>query len=156
MKIEAIEENDRIGLRLLPVDGFELDVFLSLCSHLNKELSKHSEPKAILKALTLELRLWQLFFSNGAKPLSLEGMIGLTGELFTLESIIDSRRLPEGKVLETWTGRPRGLHDFSLPKCSLEVKSSIEKNRCGSIYQLPVNLMICGSGLVYCTSAFST
>ena len=125
--IDVVEENKRIGVRLVPEENASFEVFLSLCLHLNQSLGACATPLEISRKLLVELKMWKLFFGNGATPLSVESVIGLAGELLTLEEILKSEKMEQSKALDSWTGRPRGMHDFNLPKCILEVKSSVIK-----------------------------
>ena len=127
LRIEAVEEYGRVGVRLVPSDIGDLQVFFSLCAYLNRKLRVCLTANEIARELLRELKLWKVFFGSGAKPLTFEAAIGLMGELLTLSEVVSSSTLSEIEALDCWKGRPRGLHDFELPKCALEVKSSIEK-----------------------------
>ena len=127
LKIEAVKEHGRVGVRLVPTDVGDLQIFYSFCAYLNKKLRALHNANEIARELLRELKLWKVFFGSGAKPMTFEATIGLIGELITLSDIITFSSLSEMEALDCWKGRPRGLHDFELPKCALEVKSSIEK-----------------------------
>lgn len=127
LKIEAVEEYRRVGVRLVPSDIGDLQVFFSLCAYLNRKLRNFLTANEIARELLKELKLWKIFFGSGAKPMTFEATIGLMGELLTLSDIISFSTMSEIEALDCWKGRPRGLHDFEFPRCALEVKSSIEK-----------------------------
>jgi hypothetical protein len=88
------------------------------------------------------LKEWKKLFVEDASAFGYEKVVGLWGELFILNKLID---ISEEKALSVWTGPIRGSHDFAGLDSSIECKTTtnkIVKNvHISSVYQLvPPNL----------------
>lgn len=71
---------------------------------------------------------WQEFMAReGATRLGSEAEVGLFGELATLQAILDAGVLA-AQAVAAWAG-PIVLHDFTFSAASLEVKSTLMKER---------------------------
>jgi len=125
LEIDEIEENNKIGTRLMPKQPAQEEVFLSLCKHLAEKLTSSSSAKVITHTLFRELNLWKIFFSKKKGPLSKIEIIGLVGELLTLESLLQNSGKKASSLVEAWLGPQNALHDFKFELFSLEVKTSI-------------------------------
>ena len=72
---------------------------------------------------------WQDFMAReGATRLGNEAEIGLFGELATLGAVLDAR-VPTNSAVTAWVGPTDALHDFAFAAASLEVKTTIMKER---------------------------
>lgn len=72
---------------------------------------------------------WQDFMAReGATRLDSEAEIGLFGELATLASVLDAS-VPPTVAVPAWVGPTDALHDFAFAAVSLEVKTTIMKER---------------------------
>lgn len=96
-------------------------VFTQFCRELVASIESTKSPAH--EAATM-LDRWRALFSEMASPalLSEEALVGLLGELLTLESLLD-RGAPEG--LEYWVGPSNAIHDFRTRTHAIEVKSTL-------------------------------
>ncbi len=72
---------------------------------------------------------WQDFMAReGATRLGSEAEIGLFGELVTLVGILETG-IPPAVAVRSWVGPTDALHDFAFSAASLEVKTTVMKDR---------------------------
>ena len=83
------------------------------------------------------LKEWKKLFVEDSSAFGYEKVVGLWGELYFLNKLID---ISEEKALSVWTGPIRGSHDFTGLNSSFECKTTtnkIVKNvHISSVYQL--------------------
>lgn len=70
------------------------------------------------------LKEWKKLFTEEATSFGYEKVIGLWGELFILDKLID---ISKEKALSVWTGPERGSHDFTNLVSSIECKTTTNK-----------------------------
>jgi hypothetical protein len=94
---------------------------------------------AILRTMLRRVRMWQQFMSRGAGLLSPEAELGLAGELFFMELLLNAGVSPE-IVLNGWVGPDDAPQDFILGDGAIEVKATMSSSgfpvKIGSLEQL--------------------
>ena len=89
------------------------------------------------KTVLAVLKEWKKLFVEDSSAFGYEKVVGLWGELFILNQLID---LSEENALRVWTGPIKGSHDFAGFDTSIECKTTtnkIVKNvHISSVYQL--------------------
>lgn len=99
-------------------------VFSILCSDVVERVSAAASETAALVAMIERLHAWQAFMQRrAAGVLSHEAIVGLYAELVVLRDIV-LKALDPRTAVSCWQGPLAGLHDFSAPSCSLEVKGT--------------------------------
>lgn len=69
---------------------------------------------------------WRLMMSNRKSlKLSQSALVGLFGELTTLETLVSAANIPSTNA---WVGPERAIHDFVSGEFAIEVKSTISRN----------------------------
>jgi Putative PD-(D/E)XK family member, (DUF4420) len=90
----------------------------------------HLHQADVLSAVRTSMRLFRRLVRD-VRLLPQEKIIGLLGELWTLNRLIDART---GEALRSWTG-PRGdAHDFRIGDIELEVKATTRQRRIHRIH----------------------
>ncbi|HEX4306112.1 MAG TPA: PD-(D/E)XK motif protein [Solirubrobacterales bacterium] len=90
----------------------------------------HLHGAEVLGAVRTSMRLFRRLVRD-VRLLPQEKIIGLLGELWTLDRLIDSRA---SEALQSWTG-PRGeAHDFRIGDVELEVKTTTRQRRIHRIH----------------------
>mgnify|MGYP001278647311 CR=1 FL=1 len=125
LEIDEVEEDSKRGTRLKPKRQSGEDIFLKLCDHLVLKLKDDAPPRKIARSLLRELKLWKLFWSKSQSPLDKRRLVGLAGELFTLDLLLANSSKRADLVISGWEGPNRGLHDFCYEETLFEVKGSI-------------------------------
>ena len=125
LEMDEVEEDSKLGTRLKPKRQSGEDIFLKLCDHLVLKLKGDAEPRKIARSLLRELKLWKLFWSKSQSPLDKRSLVGLAGELLTLDVLLANSSKSADVVISGWEGPNRGLHDFCYEETLFEVKASI-------------------------------
>lgn len=99
------------------------DIFSTLATDLSCYLSRHSTSSQVVSSFFHRLGSWQHFFDKGVGALSTEAQIGLYGELYFLDAILDYSS-QAANVVASWTGTDGAAHDFQFPGVAVEVKAS--------------------------------
>lgn len=87
-----------------------------------------SEEEGVLQRFLARIRAWQEFMDrHNEGMLSAEAEQGLFGELFFLDTLIQSG-VPARTILDAWQGPLDGLHDFSFGTGGIEVKTTLSAN----------------------------
>ncbi|OCH60192.1 hypothetical protein A6D98_12480 [Aliivibrio fischeri] len=107
------------------------DIFYAMCIDLIDCVS-HSEYSS---AIISRLFAWKNFMKTPTNYLSQSSERGLFGELIVLNKLVDVCGA-HSKLLDSWLGPIRGLHDFEFPSGSIEVKSTIKSSNCAQITSL--------------------
>jgi hypothetical protein len=122
------------------VELFSTMVF-DVVAAMDAEASSNAE--RLLRVFLGRVRAWQEFMRKGAQSLGPEAEIGLIGELFILQKIIDAD-VPLASVLESWVGPVDGIQDFEIGTGAIEVKATISHKgflaKIGSLDQLDDSL----------------
>jgi Putative PD-(D/E)XK family member, (DUF4420) len=91
----------------------------------------------VVKAFIERVKEWQAFMARTHRPLTPEAQIGLFGELWLLNLLVE---ILGPSALDTWQGPLRAAQDFHIGAGAVEVKSTVRKNtflaRINSIEQL--------------------
>lgn len=99
--------------------GFEISLFGAIVDEFVSQIEGEQLP---LKLLITILEKWQTLLSiSSTEDLQKSKIIGLYGELLVLEALLNGS---SEFALDNWTGPMRHRHDFELPSCALEVKTS--------------------------------
>ena len=85
--------------------------------------SRSSKAKALATVLAKWKNVWPK--QEEKKP---EFLQGLFGELFMIEELLD-HKIPHEKVIQSWEGPSKKVHDFQFPGCHIEVKSTKGKGK---------------------------
>jgi len=86
--------------------------------------SPRSDEGRLFQLFLGRIRAWQLFMKSGLEGLGPEAELGLFGELFCLEALLDAGVDLFGAV-DSWVGPDDGLQDFELGFGAVEVKSTL-------------------------------
>lgn len=78
--------------------------------------------QAVVDAFIDRVGEWQAFMARRHRPLSLEAQVGLMGELWTLNRLLDSTLGQD--ALNCWQGPMHAAQDFHIRGGALEVKST--------------------------------
>ncbi len=124
--IQNAQESRQNGIVVILEKGHDEDIFFQFILHVANELFEEMSEQKTSEKLFKILNSWQGFFNGRKKPISRNNQLALMGELKVLELIV-LNKLGDLKGLNSWQGPNNGLHDFVLPKCNLEVKSSTDK-----------------------------
>ena len=108
-----------------------LDIFYTMCIDLIDCVSQSQHSSAIISRLFA----WKNFMKTPTNHLSQSSERGLFGELIVLNKLVDLCE-SHAKLLDSWLGPIRGLHDFEFPKGSIEVKSTVKSSNCAQITSL--------------------
>ena len=121
------------GLRLITVpdsrgplvvlsleDSRRFDLFCKLCADL-VEAAVVTDQAFALKRVLERLDAWRQFLRDRQTGLTRSGIIGLIGELLTLERLLGA----DNGLLASWEAPADGLHDFHSRGHSLEVKTGL-------------------------------
>lgn len=119
-------ETASVLLRLLNSDYS--DVFTSLVDDVAATMDHVARSdRAIAAAFIERLARWQRFLSqHEPEGLSEEAQRGLYGELWFFRKYL-LPNLSSQAAVKAWTGPQRAPHDYQLPSCAVEVKTSIAK-----------------------------
>ncbi|GGP50255.1 PD-(D/E)XK motif protein [Saccharothrix coeruleofusca] len=99
-------------------DGYQI-----LCAVADRVQLEHLPPARALRA-TLD-RMSDLL--RAPETLPREREVGLFGELLFLGGLIN--QLGAAQAIEAWRGNQSEEHDFGLPECDVEVKTTISESR---------------------------
>jgi hypothetical protein len=119
------ERHDRSWLMTLRlIDKSLADVFATLCSDLQEELSNITDELTLLDTVRDKLVSWQKLFEVTKNGLLTSNEIkGLFCELLILKELLENSPYDFRTILSSWNG-PRGSdQDFQLPNMNIEVKS---------------------------------
>lgn len=111
------------GFAIAPADLENVYPFLSLAEHVFDQISMDVKGPSSLGDVEELIESWVDFFSVQRGP-STERVIGLIGELLTLENLAQDASFDAS----FWAGPAMGDHDFRSSGCSIEVKVSGKKN----------------------------
>lgn len=93
----------------------------------------------ILRAMLQRILMWQQFMSSGAGPLSSEAQLGLAGELYFL-NILLNLGLSSSVILKGWVGPEDSPQDFLLGDGAIEIKATMSTSgfpvKIGNLEQL--------------------
>lgn len=93
----------------------------------------------ILQTFLSRVRSWQEFMRKDGMALSPESEIGLIGELFFLDSILNLG-VPAQMAVDAWLGPLGGIQDFELEAGAVEIKATLSSSgfpaKIGSLEQL--------------------
>ncbi|HEY0466817.1 MAG TPA: PD-(D/E)XK motif protein, partial [Polyangiaceae bacterium] len=120
----AADSPPRPVLRLMLTNRAYGDLFSLLADDLLRSMVSAADPAEGVRLFVQRVRRWHEFMRlvnpDGLSP---EEQRGLFGELLVLADML----LPvagAGVAVEGWTGPLRTPHDFQLPACAIEVKST--------------------------------
>ena len=116
------KEIERLCLLLTNEDFVE--IYKEVMANLMDTLKQTTDVNTAFEDLLKKLNLLQKFFQKGpGRNLSLEGEIGLIGELYFLKNfMMPNVGLVRG--LSAWKGPLSGLHDFETGSVSIEIKTT--------------------------------
>lgn len=129
MRVEdEMDDKGRLGIKLILTEAAGEVVFLDFVEFISGALAPVTDLKKVNATLRQELQRWKKFFSLGQSPLSRPNIIGLAGEIMTLDMLLGVHSLASKDAVTAWVGVESGLHDFVLKPMLIEVKSSISKD----------------------------
>jgi hypothetical protein len=141
---ELVADEDRFGGRtavaVVRSDTGAIDIFAVMIVDLLRflETAGPSAGPATFSRFIGRLREWQDFMARKPRPLSPEAQVGLYGELWMLERLLDV--LPPSAAFESWKGPLSAAQDFHVGAGAFEVKSTAGRDgftaRINSIDQL--------------------
>jgi len=119
---ESDSKSAWVALSLLNDDFSE--IFTVLAQDLIDRVEVLSSEQLRLNEFIGRITVWhQLFDAANKDGLSIEARRGLFGELYTMQTLIESGTLADF-VSESWTGLQGGSQDFRFAGIALEVKTS--------------------------------
>ena len=131
MRVEdEMDDKGRLGIKLILTESAGEVVFLDFVEFISGALAPVTDLKKVNATLRQELQRWKKFFSLGQSPLSSPNIIGLAGEIMTLDTLLGVHSLACKDAVTAWVGVESGLHDFVLKPMLIEVKSSISRTTC--------------------------
>lgn len=99
--------------------------FAAFIDDVIEQFDAPSDPTSTPTRSKVVLDRWRrLLATRGPGLLSDKIVVGLMAELRVLESLV---RLTGPGALDTWTGPDAADHDFVLPSCAVEVKTTLRK-----------------------------
>jgi len=107
-------------------DG-SLDFFTMMADDIVTTLMKlrKGDDEKHIQLFLARIRAWQEFMRRGGEGvLSAEAEAGLYGELEILGALINEG-VPAGVAVDAWQGPMAGIHDFSLGRGGIEVKTTV-------------------------------
>jgi hypothetical protein len=116
-------ENNEEVLQLRVAEWELLPYFLSFCSTVTDAIQV--ERMDVLSAIRRSIRLFRKL-TRSALGLSREHQLGLFGELWVLNRLLDAR---PSDALASWVGPQGEAHDFRFDGIELEVKTTTTKDR---------------------------
>jgi hypothetical protein len=124
LAINVIEDGGMMWHEMsVQLDDNAGDVYPVLCAVLDRvQLSGETFEHAVYQVLH---SLTEILATRGG--LSLEQQVGLFGELLTLLAVVDE--LGPETAISTWRGPASEEHDFGLPNCDLEIKTTLAEKR---------------------------
>lgn len=122
------EDEDRVAIGVRLKDNRYSDVFDGLVNDLVIALMDLTTDAAVAETMSSRLRRWQRLFEAEPSGLSVEGQIGLFGELLFLEEYL----IPAlgAEAIDTWVGPQGGAQDFAISGASIEIKTCCDDRRC--------------------------
>jgi hypothetical protein len=100
------------------------DIFATLAEDVVGAIAAASTQSGAVQNFVARLRIWQEFMRHRSPDgLNQEEQVGLLSELHVLETVLLATISPFDAV-SAWRGPHRGMHDFVLPACHIEVKST--------------------------------
>lgn len=132
--------SDRTAIGLVRSTDGSPDIFLLMVIDVIRsiESAAASSRADLLDEFLLRVREWQDFMSRKHRLLSPDAQVGLLGELYVLETLLDSRL--GSRSVECWQGPLKAAQDFHIGTGSVEVKSTTSESgftaRINSIEQL--------------------
>lgn len=101
------------------------DVFATLAEDLIEVVAKEASEAKLIALIHRRVLIWKsLFDETLGGGLSLDGQIGLFGELSLLKTMIESGRRPVSSCIDSWVGPEAGNRDFELGGWAAEVKAT--------------------------------
>ena len=128
MRVEDEMDDMRLGIKLILTEAAGEVVFLDFVEFISGALASVTNLKRSMQRSGKSCRDGRSFFSLGQSPLSRPNIIGLAGEIMTLETLLGVHSLASKDAVTAWVGVESGLHDFDLKPMLIEVKSSISKD----------------------------
>lgn len=131
---------DRTAIALVRRPEGSLDIFTVMASDVLRclEAADTTNPKDLAEAFIGRVSDWQAFMARKPRPLSPERQLGLMGELWLLDWLLEKGM--GVAALDAWQGPMHAAQDFLLGAGAVEVKSSISGTtflaRINSIEQL--------------------
>jgi hypothetical protein len=100
------------------------DIFAILAEDVAAAVAAATTQLGAVQSFVARLRVWQEFMRRRSpEGLNQDEQIGLLSELHVLETVLLAA-VPPFDAISAWRGPHRGLHDFVLPACHIEVKGT--------------------------------
>lgn len=128
LSIEHVKESNSIVISLNNESFY--DLFNDLIISLYQRIKDLNVPDEYAAEFTQSFSKWLDFFENKiAFKLTKEEILGLFGELFVLNEIINITDADKvNDILESWVGPYDAPQDFHFPQRHIEVKTKLESN----------------------------
>lgn len=103
------------------------DLFAEICSDCVRSVLRWEDEgeTELVTVFAARLAAWRAFLRDQAGGLSRNEMVGLIGELFVLNRLLDEN----AEAVAAWKSPDDGLHDFVLSGHGLEVKTALGPTR---------------------------
>jgi hypothetical protein len=120
---------DRAAIALVRRAEGSLDIFSIMASDVLRflEATRSSNSRELAEAFVGRVGDWQSFMARKRRPLSPQAQLGLMGELFFLDALIQSRL--GAAAIDCWQGPLHSAQDFLIGSGAVEIKSSITGSR---------------------------
>ncbi|TWB45552.1 putative PD-(D/E)XK family protein DUF4420 [Rhizobium sp. ERR 922] len=103
------------------------DLFAEMCSDCVRSVLRWEDEgeTELVTVFAARLAAWRAFLRDQVSGLSRNEMVGLIGELFVLDRLLDVN----AKAVAAWKSPDDGLHDFVLSGHGLEIKTALGPTR---------------------------
>ncbi|MDZ4392986.1 PD-(D/E)XK motif protein [Cypionkella sp.] len=116
---------DRTAIALVRRSEGSLDIFTVMATDVLRclEAAETTNPRDLAEAFIGRVSDWQAFMARKRRPLSHERQLGLMGELWFLDWLLDKGM--GAAAVDCWQGPMHAAQDFLIGAGAVEVKSSI-------------------------------
>lgn len=116
---------DRTAVALVRRAEGSLDIFTVMTADVLRclDAAGTTDPRELARIFVGRVADWQAFMARKRRPLSLEKQLGLMGELWFLDCLMQTRL--GGAAVDCWQGPLRAAQDFNIGTGAVEVKSSL-------------------------------
>lgn len=126
VQIAELDEADDYWIALVRQPEGNIELFSMVVADIIVTLSESSrtDEGRLFQLFLGRIRAWQLFMKSGLAGLGPEAELGLFGELYCLEALLNAGVDLFGAV-DSWVGPDDDLQDFELGFGAVEVKSTL-------------------------------
>jgi hypothetical protein len=115
----------RVAIALVRRPEGSLDIFSIMATDVLRYLDaiKGRQPRELAEAFLSRVAEWQAFMARKRRPLSALAQLGLMGELWFLDQLVQGKL--GASAIDCWQGPLHAAQDFLIGTGAIEVKSSL-------------------------------